>query len=241
MSLVSDIITAAYRETNLIPLANVPNANQIAETLPLLNTLVLSTVGHEAGDRLHDLTIGGTYDESDYANNWVPVNARLVLNLSAPINTLYLDPNPKTGQRAAFVDVDNNLATYPLTINGNGRNIETLAAVTLNVSGDKREWLYRGDIGNWVKITSLVSTDQFPFPADFDDFFTTMLALRINPRYGQSIAPETGEILKRAKRNLVSRYRSKTEEYPDYVGIIGERRNGSFNVDKFGRGIYRWS
>lgn len=240
MSLVSDIITAAYRETNLIPLASTPTTNQIAEALPLLNTIVLSSVGNEIGDRLNDLNIGGPFDETIFTLGWTPPNARLVFNLTAG-TTIFLDPDPVAGQRLAFIDVGNNLTTYPVILNAYGRNIEGTPTITLNVSGDRREWLFRGDTGTWMKISTLLSTDTFPFPIDFDDFFITMLALRLNPRYGQLLSQESVEALKRGRRNIVSRYRGKTEEYPDYVGVLGDRRRGSFIVNQFGRGNYRWN
>lgn len=239
MSLVSDIISQAYRETNLIPLGNAPNTNQTAEALVLLNTIILSTVGLEVGDDLNELNMGGLYDESFYTSSWVPRNARLILNLSGP-TTLALDPDPVGGQRLAIADVAGNLATYPLTLTGNGRKIEGANTLVLNVNSDSRQWLYRSDIGTWVKITGLISTDTFPFPAGFDDFFITMLAMRLNPRYGQTLSQESAEALKRGRKHIRVKYRGKTEVYPEYVGIIGDNRYTSFGVNEFGRGYYRW-
>lgn len=240
MSLVSDIIVAAYRETNLIPLAAAPTTLQTAEALPLFNTIIMSSIGNEIGDHLNDLNIGGPFDESIFVLGWTPPNARLVLNLTMG-RTIFLDPDPVVGQRLAVIDVGNNLATFPVTLNAYGRNIEGSATLVLNTNGDARQWIYRGDSGNWMKLNSLLATDLVPFPVEFDDYFITMLAMRLNPRYGQALSTESAEALKRGRRNLRNRYRGKTEEYPDYVGIIGERRSGSYIVNQFGRGNYRWN
>jgi hypothetical protein len=214
MSTALSIITDAYRESNLIPLGNSPNANQQTEALTRLNNIVFSTIGFEAGDMLDDLTIGGTYDQSSYLTDYIPDNARLQLNLSTPL-TFKLDPRPFEGQRVHIVDVKNNMGTYPVTIDGNGRQIEGAATLTLNTNGDNRTWMYRADIGNWVKLSTLLIGDNLPFPSRFDDYFTTMLALRLNPRYGQTMTAETMEALKRSRSMLRGHYHAYKEIRPD--------------------------
>lgn len=229
MTLASDIITRAYRETNLIPLVATPNANQQAEALTLLNGQLLAALGFEAGDDLSDLNIGGQFDQSSICSQWVPENARLVLNLTGAL-TLELHPQPYDGQRLAIADAGANLATYNLTLNGNGRQVEGVANLVLNVNGDARQWLYRADIANWVKVVTLAATDSMPFPAEFDSFFITRLALRLNPRYGQSLSQESGNELTRAETKLRARYR-KPQRVQDKgsLGLLGSRR-GAFGL-----------
>lgn len=214
MTLASGIITDAYRESNLIPMGNSPNTNQQTEALGRLNVLILSTIGNEVGDALDDMNVGGSYDQSSLAMEFIPDNARLVLNLTGS-KTLNLDPFPFEGQRLSFVDVAGNLATYNLTLSGNGRKIENAASLVLNTNSDSRQWMYRADLGCWVKITTLIYTDAMPFPSEFDDYFITMLALRLNPRYGQALASETVLALKRARSQLRSRYHAWKQIRPD--------------------------
>lgn len=214
MTLASDIITDAYRESNIIPMGNSPNANQQTEGINRLNVLVLSTIGNEVGDALDDLNVGGNYDQSSCITDSIPDNARLILNLSAT-KTLKLDPYPFEGQRLSFVDVAGNLATYPVTLSGNGRNIEGSASLVLNVNSDSRQWMYRADLGDWVKITTLIYTDEMPFPQEFDDYFITMMALRVNPRYGQVLTPETMLALKRSRNQIRARYHAWIQVRPD--------------------------
>jgi len=191
-----------------------PNTSQQTESLRLLNNIVLSTVGNEVSDPLDDMNIGGTYDETTWTSEFIPDRVRLVLNLS-DAKTLKLDPQPYDGQRLSFVDIAGNLATYPLTLDGNGRKIEGVTSLVLNTNSDAREWMYRADLASWVKITSLLYTDALPFPQDFDDYFITMLAMRINPRYGQSLTPETTMALKRSRSQLRARYHACKEVRPD--------------------------
>jgi hypothetical protein len=243
MTLASSIIADAYRESNLIPMGNVPNANQITEALGRLNTLFASTIGNEAGDAFEDINIGGTYSDEWETTYFVPSNVRMVFNLSSS-KTLCLHPRPFEGQRLSFVDAAGNLATYPVTIKGNGRKIEGATTLTLNTNSDTRQWFYRADLGSWVKITSLLSSDDIPFPSEFDDYFITMLALRLNPRYGQNIAPETGKALERARGQLRARYHAWKQISPDFDGT-GLMNDPNYNLSPsstdFNSGRpYRW-
>lgn len=214
MTLVSSIITDAYRESNLIPLVATPSANQIAEALRRLNAILLSTVGNEAGDGLTEYNIEGTYNDESLTNEWIPDNARLMLNLTGA-KEYSLDPYPQEGQRFAVVDVGSNLATYNVVINGNGRRIEDAAAITLSTDDSYLQWLYRSDIGNWVRIAVLEEADEMPFGIEFDDYFITALAFRLNPRYGQMISAETMNAFQRAKGQLRSRYRTSKQIQSD--------------------------
>jgi hypothetical protein len=157
--LVSAVITAAFRKGQIIAKVSTPDTTEQAEALAMLNPIILSSVGFEAGEDLADLNIGGTYDQSAYCSTYVPMNARLVLNQTAA-RTLKLDPQPYEGQRLAIADASGNLATYNLILDGNGRKIESSATLTLSTNSDSRQWLYRADTANWVKITALVAADS---------------------------------------------------------------------------------
>jgi hypothetical protein len=218
VSVVSDIIQAAYRETNLIPLGATPTAAQTTEALSLYNTILLSSMGNEVGDALTDVNIGGANDQSDVCSTFVPYGTRLILNIEEETE-LDLDPNPYEGQRLAVVDTFNTLGTYNLILNSNGRKIEDAFSVTLDIDGDSRQWFYRADLGNWVTVGSLTAVDSSPFPADFDDYFITMLAMRINPRYGQTMTQESIEAFKRQRSQLRSRYHNTKEVNSDIIPI----------------------
>jgi hypothetical protein len=238
MTLASAIITRAFRETNLLPVGQSPTTNQQTEALELLNTILLSSVGFEIADGLSDINIGGTYDQSSLCSVFVPDNIRLVLNLSTP-TTFNLDPMPREGQRLSFVDAKGNLAALGLTLNGNGRLIEGLTSIVLNVNSDSRQWIYRADTGNWVKINTLVLADSLPFPAEFDDYFVTTLAMRLNPRFAQAVTNETLEALKRSKNLINSRYMNIRQVRSD-VESRDSRSNGRrsrYSDTDFNRGL----
>ena len=106
----------------------------------------------------------------------------------------------------SILDPFGRLNTYPVTIDANGRTIEGSATLTLDTNGLSREWFYRADLGNWVAISSLVETDEMPYPADFDMFFITYLAMRLNPRYGRMMDEQSQAVFRSERKKFVSRY-----------------------------------
>lgn len=225
MTLASSIIQSAYRESEVVMKVSTADAIEIAEGLSLLNSLVLSVVGNEVGKELHDIALGGAYDQSQFLTSWIPENVRLVLNLGTA-RSVSAHPRPYEGQRMAVADAANNLATRNLTISGNGRLVEGAASVVLNVNGMARQWMYRGDTGNWVRITSLAAGDEMPFPIEFDDYFITRLAMRINPRHSVSLTKETLAALQRAETQLRARYRRPRRQQD--MGSLGLLNSNGF-------------
>ncbi len=228
MSLAADIIGRAYREGQIVALVATPSDLEQAEALSLLNILILSVLGNEIGQELHDLNVGGAYDQSQFLSCGVPQNTRLILNLGSG-KTLKLDPRPYDGQRLGIADVANNLSTYNLLLDGNGRNIEGSSSLTLSASGIMRQWLFRSDTGNWAVVTDLALTDTMPFPEEYDDYFTIRLAMRLFPRNGIGTTQETVQALQRSERQLKARYRRpRPPQELGTLGLIGQRRT-SFN------------
>lgn len=227
MTLASSIITAAYRESNIIARVATPNASEVTEALNRLNPIVLAAIGFDAGQELKDLNVGGQFDNSIMLSNWVPEDVRLVLNLSSA-RSVSLHPQPYEGQRFAIVDAGKTLDTAALTVSGNGRLIETATTITLNTESLARQWMYRADTANWVRLTDLASSDQMPFPEEFDDYFIISLALRLNPRHGRQIAQETSVWMDRMKAQLAARYRRPRDiQDSGTLGLLGQQAGNS--------------
>lgn len=238
MTLASAIITAAYRESNLIPLVGSPNTNQTTEAINRLNPIIMSSLGNEVNDEIKDLLLGGEWDQSEWTTNWVPDNVRLVLNLTEAVS-LDLDPYPYEGQRLAVIDAGDTVDTYNLTLNGNGRQIEGAATLVISTEGTQKEWMFRSDTSNWQLLEVLTSSDEMPLPSEFDDYFIIMLALRLNPRYGQTMAGETVEMLRRIRSQIRSRYRRKyPEDAFDPLALIHPYRMSgwTYGFDTFSTG-----
>lgn len=228
MTTVSQIITDAYRVSNLQAIGTTPTTAQQDEALRYLNRLVKSVFGNEAGEQLSPFPIGRnnisrpngypSYGQSPGTDWFVPQNQRLMCNLTESL-TLYLPPNPDDGARFGVVDSSDNFSTYNLIVVANGRTIEGATSVTLSTDGETGEWFYRADLGEWVKYSPLLIDGTFPFPEEFDDFFVTMLAIRINPAYGRTMDEQTGFIMRRSKSQLQARYQNHIEVNSE-IGLL---------------------
>lgn len=224
-SSASDIIRRAYREANVLGINSAPTTAQQSEGLDRLNTMLAGVLGFEAGIDIADLNIGGTFDQSWSTSWFVPPNARLVMEQTGA-RTLKLHPQPYDGQRLAVADGLNNLATYPLTLDGNGRMIEGAAQITISDS-NPRQWLYRGDMAQWLKMIPLALDDIMPFPIEFDDFFAITLGMRLNPAYGLALGQDSAAWLARCRNAFQARYRRpRPQNVLPTRELLGGRRQG---------------
>lgn len=227
MTAVLDIITDAYRESNLIGKGVVPDETEQTDGLRRLQAVVDSTAGFEVGESLQDWPIGlnnvDVYPPFYNAWNqeiWMrPLeNVRLLIDTSIT-QTIEFPMQPNDGARMAVVDVSGQLATYPITLSGNGRLIDGADSVVLNMDGFTTLYFYRADLANWVTVSPIALDGTFPFPPEFDDAFVTMLAMRLNPRYGRALSAETTAALTNAWGNLKARY-AQSQSRPADIGVL---------------------
>jgi hypothetical protein len=240
MTQVSAIIKRAYREGNLIAIGAEPSTAQAEEALDRLNALIAALMGFEVGTDLLDWPLGndnvqGNIDWAEDRWRYVINNARLIPNMASP-QTVFLPPEPQDGTRVAVVDPRQLLATYPLTLDGNGRVIEDVTSLTLNTAGLDRQWFYRADLGKWVVVSLLASGDQMPFPLAFDDFFITKLAMRLNPLYGRSMPDASVATLVSMQEKLRARY-TQNRDVPADLGAV--MMTEGFDRNYRARGIAR--
>lgn len=226
---VTSIILSAMRETNLIPLGVTPSTAQQAEAFGLLSTIVAGVLGNEGGENMTPLPLGQNNIESPVGYPWwnnslpgnifIQTNTRLMCNLTGP-GTVNLHPQPHDGARFGIVDVSGNFNIHPLTVYANGRNIDGAFDEVFTTSGLAQEWIYREDLGNWVTVIPLSLTGNMPWPVEFDDMFIVMLAMRLNPRYGQIMHPASLEALKAAMRKFSARYKQSTQQQASEDGLL---------------------
>lgn len=244
MTLVSTIISDAFRQSNLLALGVSPTTAQSDEALRYLNRIVKGVFGKEAGENFTSMPVGRAnisrpsgypwYNDVPDSDWFVPENVRLVFNLENSLD-IYLSPRPDDGARFAVIDPAGNLATYPVTVYGNGRLIEDVESIVLNTDGYSGEWFYRADLSTWKLYSPLLTSDTFPFPEEFDDFFITLLAVRLNPSYGASLDEQSDMMMKRAQNILRARY-TQHEEVPVELGLLRMPKT-AIDRDRWG-GVY---
>ncbi len=228
MTLISDIISDAFRESNLTAIGTAPTTAENTEALRLLNRYINALIGTDLGEPLEDASVGlnnitrqsGEQQlfTSVIDTSFLPLNMRVIAN-PTEAQTIYLHPSPWDGARLGVTNPSNNLATYNLTFNGNGKLIESGQSVVLNTNGLNREWFYRADLSEWVRLTSLTLVDSSPFPSEFDDVLILGLAVRNNPRQGIVMDAQSQSYMMAIRSKFKARYR-QTKSMPSEQGLL---------------------
>lgn len=248
MTTVSQIITDAYRESNLIALNASPTADEQTEALRLLNRVVKGLFGYEFGEPLKPLPLGKENIETpdaaapymdDILSEFIPENTRLFCNLENAV-TLNLHPAPLDGCRFGVIDVSGNFNTYNVTLVGNGRKIENGTTHVLSTNHLNQEWFYRADLADWKKLTDLALTDDSPFPEEFDDLLILNLALRLSPRVGAELSGASQLQLQRLEKKFRARYRQKGSAENEVTMISSSNGYTGSSRLSFITGIPRW-
>ena len=240
------IITEALRESNLISVNAVPTTAQQNEAMTRLNSLVASVYGTNVGEDLGDWPIGLVDVERNWPENWFawnaniwtrpPQNSRLLLNADSA-QTIWFPNKPNDGARLGIVAVNQDVATYPVTLEGNGRLIEGVPSVILNDPLTvARIYSYVADTATWTILTPLTLASDMPFPIRFDDYFITKLASRLNPRYGRALSDESRARLVEVQEQMSAYYRQK-KEMPAPGAVLRISDPGRLG---FMRGPYGW-
>lgn len=204
VTLTSDIIRDAYRESNLIAIGREPTGAQNEEALRFINRVVPSVFGNELGENLE--TLYGY----DLRGECRLENVRLVLTQPEDV-TVTLPDTFRDGVQFAVIDPRNLLDDNTLTIKGQSSTVGIENEIELTPDDLPAHFFYRADLGRWIKTSSLQETDEWPFPTEFDDMFVITLALRLNPRYNIQSQAESFSMLKRTMTQFRARYRQSKE------------------------------
>lgn len=245
MTVVADIIDEAFRESGLITELEHPTPTQSERALSRLQSIVMAAYGYEVGEPLVDWLIGD-YETRYIANEWqYPIaNSRLLLRMTDE-RTIYFPLQPMNGARMKVIDVLGNLATFPVTLDGQGRLIEGASQLVLNQNSINRTWIYDAEVANWVRVEGIDIDTQMPFPVEFDDYFITTLAMALSPRYSNDVSPMTVARMQDYLGKIRSRYR-QTQFTPSELGLLrltNDRRywlGYSFGPWEFNRGYPLW-
>lgn len=241
MATLSQVITRAYRESQIIDAEETPSAIQVTEALDLLRGIIARSFVQVPQITVYydgNQTIGAGKIRRQFVNlgtnNPIPENISLHCNLTVA-RTLKMPYSPGDGARLRIIDVARNFATFNLTLEGNGQQIDTLPSLTLATDGQNAEFFYRRDLAGWVTVTQLTEGQNMPFPEEFDDKFVIELAGRLNPRYGNELPAVTFELWRQMNERFRARYsRDVSAVEPDQ--LFGPEPFGGY---KYGYGYGR--
>lgn len=202
-TLVSTIITQAFREGNFTALKEDPTAEELVEAEDRLRNLINSVFGLTLGELQRDWYVPQEPNPEaplrrplspdtppasvPYPYAYLPANVRLLVNLTAA-RTLFFPASPSDGARMSYLDMGTP-GTVDVTLDGNGRLIEGAASLTSDadaatpVTFHGRRWLYRADRGEWVLLSQITTDGRVPTPPEFDTLWITGLTMSLAPRY----------------------------------------------------------
>lgn len=216
----------AFREGNLVPIAQTPTDNEIGEGLGLLNRYMLSQFTMAVGDQLREWPVPrkqyvapadrvfpflptgqATGGISPTYNILIPDNSRIVWDTSD--QHVYLAAKPQDGALIAVAMASGADVAVPgtLIVDGNGRRIgpdETISYTPDAFNADR--WFYRADLAQWQPIAALALDDEMIFPAEFDDLWICSVSIRLAPRYGKQVAAATASRGSEVQLMLTTRY-----------------------------------
>lgn len=252
--LISDAIARAYREAAIKRIGSTLTADETAEGLIRVNDFLFSLFSAEIGENLLDFpfppnirntpypadTLALQYPQnlSAFDQPLIPVTSTTADTTTLPQNvrilwrgtsaaTIYMPEQPSDGARVAFADVG---STATLTLNGNGRKIAGSTTVSLTNATSPIEWFYRADLGSWIVLAQLATSDSSPLPAVYDALIVSGTAIRLTAL--DNIEPTKGtlfiydRLLKKAK----AQYKQHTNTTyggqnlrPSYQGYLWNR------------------
>lgn len=259
MTILSDIITPAYREANFKAQSQTLTAVEQSEGLALLQSLTDSLVAMVIGTRPTPWYIPSPMKTSAKAYNYPavpgdpgiqppqdplypPPNTRLFLkNTTAEV--VYFQYQPEDGAVMEYVDAGH---TATVTFDGNGMffgltGLDTTYAVTSKSGQVTRnapiQWVFRGDRAAWVAIETLTADGEMPFPSMFTDYWVTALSIRLAPRFGNDPRETTILRWREMVRFIALQYRQSEEATFRSLGVPSAQaftERGGYSDHAFG-------
>lgn len=225
MSTIRELVTEAFRENNLIQVGDTPDGAEYTEAEKRLLRIISALFGAGFGEPLVSSVVDYTTDTYG-----LTPNTRILVTDDTQ-STIYLPKLPSDGERAAIADPSGLLSSNNIILTPLSGTIEGAASVTLSTANLIREWFYRADTGNWVRVTDLADSASSPFPVEFDDLLIQSLSMRIAPRYGTATAAESARVFSEMTKMFKARYRQRREIEVEQ-GLRDRDENYTFNFDR---------
>lgn len=196
MTTLSSIINRAYRESQILDINRPPSVDQEAEALEMLRGILrryqrvpVFTVwlGDFTNLKRQRGEIFRSFNRM-VQNIALPQDVYLNVNADQPYE-VYLPCDPGDGARVNVIDVNNSFSTNPITLNSNGNLINGALTESLSTNGQRIEYIYRRELAEWLTVvTDPIASSNIPYDQMFDDMFVIELAMRLNPRYSDTMS-----------------------------------------------------
>lgn len=176
MATCQDVLKQAMRGIGILDNARLDAATAL-EGMIVFNDLFRAMLGNGIGPRL---------DPVNQSTSTAVRNGTRYM-VGAATLTLTLPSNPKDGDRFGFVDSRGALASYPVTINPNGRFLEGVTSSTVaNTNNLERTYFYTSHSATWTKERDYTKGMDFPLAAEARRGFTDLLSVALADSNGEA-------------------------------------------------------
>lgn len=200
----NNIITRMLQIHGQLPDGAVASGALASDMLTALNEVKRSMFGAEIGSKLSPQAVAGNTVQAENGGEYaIPGGAAAYV--TAPLN-------PRGGDRFGVVDAGLAWSAYPLTVNPNGRLIQTSLGgtttngnVTLSTAGNNTRWWYRGDTATWLPEADWALTSVIEFPDTLTAYLPWLLAVAVGSDLGVDITEYTAGLAQegRAKFRMI--------------------------------------
>lgn len=216
MATATNTIKLALRKLRVIGQGDSPSSAEQTDALTELNAWLNETIGFGASDQWKSVYCDASMDvpQSYPAVRILVRHPSGAITLTLPEGTA--SQPIQDGFRLGVVDVSANAATYNITLARNGWLIAGSAAnATISTNGANRIYMFRADLGDWKLAADLATSDDLPFPSEFDLPVALCLAQRLSGEYGQKLSESDFYAWRAGKAKIRNRYCTPPILFPE--------------------------
>lgn len=103
--------------------------------------------------------------------------------------------------------------------------------VVTQSSGASVLYFWRSDRAEWMSCEALAATDESPLSASMDRFLPAMLAVELQPEYGQDLSPLVIGLNDKGWSRLRARYRARKVVAVEAALLINSLQTNSYGVE----------
>lgn len=190
MATLNELAEDALRHLALLDGAETPEAEDQARALEALMRVVARLPEYGAGRALVDESVSVSPKET-------PQDVRLIVSVAGL--TIPTPTDPDDGARFAVAPLAGAVSVTP-----KGRRLEG-GLSALSISADTM-WIYRADLADWVKSTSLTGQSQSPWPQDCDSALGQLAAEEVAPTLGIPVSADLGRLIEASRSFLRAKF-----------------------------------
>lgn len=207
-----DIIKRALRKINVLGGGKQPSADQAADCMQSLQSVVVEMIGAGSLGRLNDVLATSDYT----AREWDRIQASHGVTVTLPLTVTTVSEDPLVWPTQGYTLGAG--CDYGFGFSDTPRPPYDRAPVVVVQDGAVKNYVFNAQLNAWVHIDGLTQQGDFPFASYLEDGFAALLAERVADEYGQAVGSNTARAANHC-RVMIS-HRPDSAERPAAVSYI---------------------